>query len=86
MGNLYLITRRQKNVLSTLTLFLSSYDEGGQYLIAGAAEGHIFILDARPSKLFQVLGYLGNICKSVHSFVLSAFGIRILLNGDTVDF
>ncbi|XP_025973238.2 cilia- and flagella-associated protein 43 isoform X2 [Dromaius novaehollandiae] len=34
------------------------YDQSGQFLIARAAEGHIFILDARPSKLFQVLGYI----------------------------
>ncbi|XP_062436379.1 cilia- and flagella-associated protein 43 [Rhea pennata] len=34
------------------------YDQSGQFLIARATEGHIFVLDARPSKLFQVLGYI----------------------------
>ncbi|XP_010022713.1 PREDICTED: WD repeat-containing protein 96, partial [Nestor notabilis] len=34
------------------------YDQSGQFLIARATQGHIFILDARPSKLFQVLGYV----------------------------
>ncbi|XP_009276352.1 PREDICTED: cilia- and flagella-associated protein 43 [Aptenodytes forsteri] len=34
------------------------YDQSGQFLIARATEGHIFVLDARPSKLFQVLGYV----------------------------
>uniref|UniRef100_A0A8C4WKC6 Cilia- and flagella-associated protein 43 n=1 Tax=Gopherus evgoodei TaxID=1825980 RepID=A0A8C4WKC6_9SAUR len=47
--------------LSDLPVHHLQYDQSGQYLITGAAEGHIFILDARPSKLFQVLGYLGNI-------------------------
>uniref|UniRef100_A0A7M4F3D5 Cilia- and flagella-associated protein 43 n=1 Tax=Crocodylus porosus TaxID=8502 RepID=A0A7M4F3D5_CROPO len=60
-------------LLTHFSVLCLNYDEGGQYLIAGAAEGHIFILDARPSKLFEVLGYLGNICRSVHSFVLSVF-------------
>ncbi|KYO40613.1 cilia- and flagella-associated protein 43 isoform A [Alligator mississippiensis] len=45
-------------LLTHFPVLCLNYDEGGQYLIAGAAEGHIFILDARPSKLFQVLGYL----------------------------
>uniref|UniRef100_A0A674IBA8 Cilia- and flagella-associated protein 43 n=1 Tax=Terrapene triunguis TaxID=2587831 RepID=A0A674IBA8_9SAUR len=48
-------------LLSNLPVHHLQYDQSGQYLITGAAEGHIFILDARPSKLFQVLGYLGNI-------------------------
>lgn len=51
---------------------LSRYDQSGQYLITGAAEGHIFILDARPSKLFQVLGYLGNICNRIQYLILIA--------------
>ncbi|KAJ7396663.1 hypothetical protein BTVI_143352 [Pitangus sulphuratus] len=34
------------------------YDQSGQFLIARTTEGHVFILDARPSKLFQVLGYI----------------------------
>ncbi|XP_048713581.1 cilia- and flagella-associated protein 43 isoform X2 [Caretta caretta] len=45
-------------LLSNLPVQHLQYDQSGQYLITGAAEGHIFILDARPSKLFQVLGYL----------------------------
>ncbi|XP_074855314.1 cilia- and flagella-associated protein 43 [Carettochelys insculpta] len=44
--------------LSNLPVHHLQYDQSGQYLITAAAEGHIFILDARPSKLFQVLGYL----------------------------
>ncbi|XP_064923169.1 cilia- and flagella-associated protein 43 isoform X1 [Columba livia] len=44
--------------LSTFPVLSLHYDQSGQFLIARAAEGHIFILDARPSKLFQVLGYV----------------------------
>lgn len=50
---------------------LPSYDQSGQFLIARATQGHIFILDARPSKLFKVLGYVGNICNNINYFVFS---------------
>ncbi|XP_069827504.1 cilia- and flagella-associated protein 43 isoform X2 [Dendropsophus ebraccatus] len=33
------------------------FDQKGNVLVTGAADGHIFILDARPSSSFQVLGY-----------------------------
>ncbi|KAL9846804.1 cilia- and flagella-associated protein 43 isoform 3-T3 [Geothlypis trichas] len=46
-----------KTFLSKLPVLSLHYDQIGQFLIARATEGHIFILDARPSKLFQVLGY-----------------------------
>ncbi|XP_074731329.1 cilia- and flagella-associated protein 43 isoform X1 [Strix uralensis] len=44
--------------LSKFPVLSLHYDQSGQFLIARATEGHIFILDARPSKLFQVLGYI----------------------------
>ncbi|XP_009697789.1 PREDICTED: WD repeat-containing protein 96, partial [Cariama cristata] len=44
--------------LSEFPVLSLHYDQSGQFLIARATEGHIFILDARPSKLFQVLGYV----------------------------
>ncbi|XP_071605436.1 cilia- and flagella-associated protein 43 isoform X1 [Heliangelus exortis] len=55
------------------------YDQSGQFLIARATEGHIFILDARPSKLFQVLGYV--------VFADEILGISIVsdLKDDTVE-
>ncbi|XP_071302063.1 cilia- and flagella-associated protein 43 isoform X1 [Agelaius tricolor] len=46
-----------RTFLSKLPVLSLHYDQVGQFLIARATEGHIFILDARPSKLFQVLGY-----------------------------
>ncbi|KAM5172544.1 cilia- and flagella-associated protein 43 [Mantella aurantiaca] len=33
------------------------FDQKGNFLLTGAADGHIFIVDARPSSCFQVLGY-----------------------------
>ncbi|KAM3925380.1 cilia- and flagella-associated protein 43 [Leptodactylus fuscus] len=33
------------------------FDQKGNVLMTGAADGHIFILDARPSSSFRVLGY-----------------------------
>ncbi|OCT88656.1 hypothetical protein XELAEV_18017286mg [Xenopus laevis] len=34
------------------------FDPRGNFLLTGAADRHIFILDARPSYSFQVLGYI----------------------------
>uniref|UniRef100_A0A8C3UU72 Cilia- and flagella-associated protein 43 n=1 Tax=Catharus ustulatus TaxID=91951 RepID=A0A8C3UU72_CATUS len=47
-----------RTFLSKLPVLSLHYDQSGLFLIARATEGHIFILDARPSKLFQVLGYI----------------------------
>ncbi|XP_065602261.1 cilia- and flagella-associated protein 43 [Cyrtonyx montezumae] len=44
--------------LSKFPVLSLHYDQSGQFLIIRAMEGYIFILDARPSKLFQVLGYV----------------------------
>ncbi|NXI67699.1 CFA43 protein, partial [Anseranas semipalmata] len=44
--------------LSKFPVLSLHYDQGGQFLITRTTEEHIFILDARPSKLFQVLGYV----------------------------
>ncbi|MBN3297205.1 SLK kinase, partial [Amia calva] len=32
------------------------YDQGGSFLISGASDSHVFVLDARPSKMFEVVG------------------------------
>lgn len=60
-------------LISTWIYILPSYDQSGQLLIARATEGHIFILDARPSKLFQVLGYIGNTCNNINYIFFSLF-------------
>uniref|UniRef100_UPI00398E96F4 cilia- and flagella-associated protein 43 isoform X2 n=1 Tax=Pristiophorus japonicus TaxID=55135 RepID=UPI00398E96F4 len=33
------------------------YDNGGQFLVAGCSDGHTFVMNAKPSKNFKVLGY-----------------------------
>uniref|UniRef100_A0A6I8PRJ3 Cilia- and flagella-associated protein 43 n=1 Tax=Ornithorhynchus anatinus TaxID=9258 RepID=A0A6I8PRJ3_ORNAN len=37
------------------------YDQGGLYLITVTQDGHIFILNSKPSKLFEILGCTGEI-------------------------
>ncbi|XP_066211577.1 cilia- and flagella-associated protein 43 isoform X2 [Saccopteryx leptura] len=34
------------------------YDQRGMYLLAGTAEGYVFVLNANPSSLFDVLGFV----------------------------
>uniref|UniRef100_G3TZZ3 Cilia- and flagella-associated protein 43 n=1 Tax=Loxodonta africana TaxID=9785 RepID=G3TZZ3_LOXAF len=33
------------------------YDQRGMYLLAGTSEGYIFVINAKPSSSFQILGY-----------------------------
>ncbi|XP_031453373.1 cilia- and flagella-associated protein 43 isoform X2 [Phasianus colchicus] len=47
-----------RSCLSKFPVLSLHYDQSGQFLIVRAMEGYIFVLDARPSKLFQVLGYV----------------------------
>lgn len=39
--------------------FFSSYDQRGIYLLVGTSEGCVFIINANPSSLFQILGFVG---------------------------
>uniref|UniRef100_A0A8C2U9E8 Cilia- and flagella-associated protein 43 n=1 Tax=Coturnix japonica TaxID=93934 RepID=A0A8C2U9E8_COTJA len=59
--------------LSKFPVLSLHYDQSGQFLIVTAMEGYIFILDARPSKLFQVLGYVGNTCNNIDHIMFSQF-------------
>ncbi|XP_040261533.1 cilia- and flagella-associated protein 43 isoform X2 [Bufo bufo] len=49
-----IIARKRLSHVPVLHLL---FDQKGSVLMTGAADGHIFILDARPSCSFQVLGY-----------------------------
>ncbi|XP_064287296.1 cilia- and flagella-associated protein 43 isoform X2 [Passer domesticus] len=62
-----------RTFVSKLPVLSLHYDQSGQFLIARATEGHIFILDARPSKLFQVLGYIVLADEVLHLSVISDF-------------
>ncbi|XP_014739240.1 PREDICTED: cilia- and flagella-associated protein 43 [Sturnus vulgaris] len=60
-----------RTFLSKLPVLSLHYDQTGQFLIARATQGHIFILDAHPSKLFQVLGYIVLEDEVLHLSVIS---------------
>uniref|UniRef100_G1NDS8 Cilia- and flagella-associated protein 43 n=1 Tax=Meleagris gallopavo TaxID=9103 RepID=G1NDS8_MELGA len=68
--------------LSKFPVLSLHYDQGGQFLIIRAMEGYIFILDARPSKLFQVLGYVGEVLSLsvVSDFKNSVVEVMVVLN------
>ncbi|KAM9052030.1 cilia- and flagella-associated protein 43 isoform 8-T8 [Megaptera novaeangliae] len=34
------------------------YDQRGMYLLVGTSEGHVFVINAKPSSLFQILGFI----------------------------
>ncbi|XP_019580633.2 cilia- and flagella-associated protein 43 [Rhinolophus sinicus] len=34
------------------------YDQRGMYLLAGTSEGYIFVINANPSSMFQILGFV----------------------------
>lgn len=42
-----------------MCLHFYSFDQGGHYLFTGASDSHIYLLDAKPSKQFSVIGYTG---------------------------
>ncbi|XP_072787334.1 cilia- and flagella-associated protein 43 isoform X5 [Taeniopygia guttata] len=74
-----------RTFLSKLPVLSLHYDQSGQFLIARATEGHIFILDARPSKFFQVLGYIVLADEVLHLSVISdlkydSVEVMVLLN------
>ncbi|KAM9311181.1 cilia- and flagella-associated protein 43 [Gastrophryne carolinensis] len=47
----------QRKRLHRVPVLHLQFDQKGSYLLSGASDGHIFIIDARPSCNFQVLGY-----------------------------
>ncbi|XP_039590411.1 cilia- and flagella-associated protein 43 [Polypterus senegalus] len=58
-----LTTIEQPRVVHRLRLYespvlLLQYENGGHFLLTGASDKRIFILDARPSKMFAVIGYI----------------------------
>lgn len=43
-------------------LVFNSFDQRGYYLFTGASDSHIFVLNAKPSERFSVIGYTGRHC------------------------
>ncbi|XP_066549202.1 cilia- and flagella-associated protein 43 isoform X2 [Amia ocellicauda] len=64
-GHIYFIDLTQKELprpvhrvhLYRVPVEHLQYDQGGSFLISGASDSHVFVLDARPSKMFEVIGY-----------------------------
>ncbi|XP_029425526.1 cilia- and flagella-associated protein 43 isoform X3 [Nannospalax galili] len=46
-----------KTFLSRSPIQILSYDQQGIYLLAGNAEGNVFVFNANPSSSFQILGF-----------------------------
>lgn len=46
-------------ITGMLDFFSSRYDQRGIFLLVGTEEGNIFVIDARPSKSFQIFGFTG---------------------------
>lgn len=42
-----------------MPMFFHSFDQEGHYLFTGASDSHLYVLDAKPSKRFSVIGYTG---------------------------
>ncbi|XP_033617136.1 cilia- and flagella-associated protein 43 [Fukomys damarensis] len=40
-----------------LDFFFSSYDQRGLYLLVGTSEGNIFVINAKPTSSFEILGF-----------------------------
>ncbi|KAM5321874.1 cilia- and flagella-associated protein 43 isoform 2-T2 [Glossophaga mutica] len=53
-----------KAFLSESSVQLLVYDQRGMYLFAGTPEGHIFVINAKPSSSFEVLGFV-EVCKGI---------------------
>ncbi|XP_059955887.1 cilia- and flagella-associated protein 43 isoform X1 [Mesoplodon densirostris] len=47
-----------KAYLSELPVQHLLYDQRGMYLLVGTSEGHVFVINAKPSSLFQILGFI----------------------------
>lgn len=43
-------------------LLFYSFDQEGHYLFIGASDSHVFVVNAKPSEGFSVLGYTGRYC------------------------
>lgn len=52
-------------LLCVCCFFFNSFDQDGYYLFTGASDSHVFVLNAKPSERFSVIGYAGR-----HSFKL----------------
>ncbi|XP_045047474.2 cilia- and flagella-associated protein 43 isoform X2 [Desmodus rotundus] len=62
-----------KAFLSESSVQLLTYDQRGMYLLAGTSEGHVFVINAKPSSSFEVLGFV-----EVHKGILQISTVSLL--------
>lgn len=44
-----------------MPFFCCSFDQGGHYLFTSGSDSHIYVLEAKPSRKFSVIGYTGKV-------------------------
>lgn len=59
-------------MLDFILFLVYSFDQGGNFLITGASDANIYVLNARASRVFEVIGYTGTLMlhKSPYMFSL----------------
>ncbi|XP_037015418.2 cilia- and flagella-associated protein 43 [Artibeus jamaicensis] len=62
-----------KAFLSESSVQLLVYDQRGIYLLAGTPEGYVFVINAKPSSSFEVLGFV-----EVHKGILQISTVSLL--------
>lgn len=68
---------------------VDSFDQEGNFLLLGATDLHVYVLDARPSRRFGVIGYTGSVSfKPLHPFLLSRadYGVASFDDGVALPF
>ncbi|KAL4625031.1 cilia- and flagella-associated protein 43 [Arapaima gigas] len=58
-----------------------AFDQGGNFLLT-CSDSHVFILDARPSKMFQIIGFTeecGSVLGISTHYILNSSHVRVLL-------
>lgn len=76
-----------------MCLHFYSFDQGGHYLFTGASDSHIYLLDAKPSKRFSVIGYAGkytlkktkHIINDVSAYPYQTLNIRSVILSSNVE-
>ncbi|KAM4607453.1 cilia- and flagella-associated protein 43 [Polymixia lowei] len=58
-----------------------SFDQGGNFLLTGASDSHVYVLDAKPSKRFSVIGYTvlpGPVLSLTAHYVKDCMQVKVL--------
>ncbi len=50
------------------------FDQGGNFIITGASDSRMFVLSARPSKGFEIIGWFGNSQDDIQYYSILCLG------------